>query len=1029
MLITEPVIPLSEWLSSRLKQVVGSDVNGNEEISTTELQVLYNEVLWGFKCALHALRFLHEQMKCSHNYIMLSDSADGGAKFASLYVNRFTNEWKLGNLEFCCANGSAEDEAFGSRMHRHLPALSSRLAGSSDHGQFNASAGGDVQQLGALMTAVYGTIDQALSAAAAKREVCAAIGVGRGGVPTALITTLKKMTASSPVKTTGPSVDSVLRNCAMLRPVVPTVTDGNGANATTNVIYLMEFTDSLQQRIVPTLEALAFVQLLVDLAAVEPANDPGAKAPVGLHGLLSEATINYRVLPLIGVLFQYCIVEYNNRNTRELYRQAMQASLLLLSSLLSPRKCSISCTKISMARFHKMILPYYAQLFSINDRLIRTSLLKSVKDVQQSPPAAAADGDKPGFFLTEDFINNKQKVSLTINSVTTAQTTPANATISLTPVTTDPAAALVCNAIIDSVVLGFNDSSAKMREDTLKGLVPLLPHLSAANLNEKLALKYLVSLQQCETEAAIRTNCIILIGKIAHMLNAATRQRVLISCLVKALRDPFVHCRVAGLRTTQACLELLLDLAPPAPGAPSNATAANNVLTKLVPAISGMMLDSSVNISALALLPPEALAAQAGSMGGGRPNPFRDERELAAACINAIVIKVALFHTNVITPYESHQIALNAAASAGSSGSVSGAGGGRQAPAPAQSSPSRPTNPVAPAAASTAIAPNPVVPRQPQSPGVGVSVPAALRASQESASPGPGAVGGSWLGSLTDSLNRTLESATGTAADGSANVARTADINTQPQQSSSNTGSSLSLESLSVVEKPAAASRASAWDDDDFGDMDDEPAKQSSLGTKSAPTASIISKANAWGDDDDDFGDMDDEPAPAPPRAAASASAPVVGTLGAPVTKQDPAPTSRISVSATSLSPRGPVSAHDLGASLGAGSARPSAPDDTDVKSVSMEDFLSGSVEAASTTPQAKPAPAKGLTLGGISTVTRPPIAVGSGMGLAVPVRTPAVSGTGPASRPSTSSVKKIGVIKKVVKDTSKSKDDDWADF
>lgn len=66
-------------------------------------------------------------------------------------------------------------------------------------------------------------------------------------------------------------------------------------------------------------------------------------------------------------------------------------------------------------------------------------------------------------------------------------------------------------------------SQHRMREETLKGIVPLLPLLNSANLNDKLVGKYLVTLQQCETESSIRTNCIILIGKIAHMLSDSIR--------------------------------------------------------------------------------------------------------------------------------------------------------------------------------------------------------------------------------------------------------------------------------------------------------------------------------------------------------------------------------------------------------------------------------------------------------------------------------------------------------------------------
>jgi hypothetical protein len=501
---------------------------------------------------------------------------------------------------------------------------------------------------------------------------------------------------------------------------------------------------------------------------------------------------------------------------------------------------------------------------------------------------------------------------------------------------------------------------------------------------------------------------------------------VLVTCLVKAVRDPFVHCRVAGLRTIQACMELLLDLTPASPAAQASLAGANNVLTKLVPAMAGMLLDSNVNMATTPVLAPAVLAAHAGTPAGGRGNPFRDERELALACIEAVMARVGEYHRNVLTPYENHQMA-NSAPSAPAPAPGAGA-----RPPQAQQSPSR----VANLAASAAAAPAPPRPQGPAAVG-----PASLIPSQAPASPGLGAApgsggGGSWLGSLTDSLNRTLESATG-AADAAGNVQRSAEINAQRLQSQgssgavSKSGSASSMESLAIGKAPAPAvsvsvSSTNAWDDDDFGDMEDDlPAKVSSLGAKLAAPPASIGKANAWDDDDDDFGDMEDEPAPAPKPVvpAPTAAAPVVGRLGVPAAKPVP---SRLSVSANALAPKGPVSAHDLGASLGA-AAGPAAPDDTDVQSVSMDDFLSG--ESGSPSPKAQAAPAKGLTLGGLSTVSRPPAVAKPGMGLAVPVRAAAAPSTGPVSRPTTGTVKKIGVIKKITKDSSKPKDDDWADF
>lgn len=58
---------------------------------------------------------------------------------------------------------------------------------------------------------------------------------------------------------------------------------------------------------------------------------------------------------------------------------------------------------------------------------------------------------------------------------------------------------------------------------------------------------------QSDPEPAIRTNTTICLGKIASKLNDATRPKVLFPAFAKALRDPFPHARLAGLRSITAC--------------------------------------------------------------------------------------------------------------------------------------------------------------------------------------------------------------------------------------------------------------------------------------------------------------------------------------------------------------------------------------------------------------------------------------------------------------------------------------------
>jgi SCY1-like protein 1 len=65
-------------------------------------------------------------------------------------------------------------------------------------------------------------------------------------------------------------------------------------------------------------------------------------------------------------------------------------------------------------------------------------------------------------------------------------------------------------------------------------------------------LRYLARLQS-DPEAPIRTNSIILIGRLGPTLGYNTRRKVLGAACAKALKDSFPPARVAALMTCMAC--------------------------------------------------------------------------------------------------------------------------------------------------------------------------------------------------------------------------------------------------------------------------------------------------------------------------------------------------------------------------------------------------------------------------------------------------------------------------------------------
>jgi SCY1-like protein 1 len=102
-------------------------------------------------------------------------------------------------------------------------------------------------------------------------------------------------------------------------------------------------------------------------------------------------------------------------------------------------------------------------------------------------------------------------------------------------------------AVFEPMCGGFSDSSAALRELTLKATAALVPHLTHPNL-EKLS-RYLVRLQS-DPESSIRANTVIFFSKLAPHLTEVTRQKILLPAFVRAMKDPFTPCRLAALRST-----------------------------------------------------------------------------------------------------------------------------------------------------------------------------------------------------------------------------------------------------------------------------------------------------------------------------------------------------------------------------------------------------------------------------------------------------------------------------------------------
>lgn len=187
---------------------------------------------------------------------------------------------------------------------------------------------------------------------------------------------------------------------------------------------------------------------------------------------------------------------------------------------------------LSTEEFSVKVLPAIVKLFASNDRAIRVALLQHIDQYGESFSAQVVD-----------------------------------------------------EQVYPHVATGFADTSAFLREMTLKSMLVLAPKLSQRTISGSL-LKYLSKLQVDE-EPAIRTNTTILLGNIASHLNEGTRKRVLINAFtVRALRDTFSPARGAGVMALCAT---------------SSYYDINEVATRILPSVVVLTIDPDSDVRSKAL--------------------------------------------------------------------------------------------------------------------------------------------------------------------------------------------------------------------------------------------------------------------------------------------------------------------------------------------------------------------------------------------------------------------------------------------
>ncbi|KAH6914204.1 other/SCY1 protein kinase [Coprinopsis sp. MPI-PUGE-AT-0042] len=112
----------------------------------------------------------------------------------------------------------------------------------------------------------------------------------------------------------------------------------------------------------------------------------------------------------------------------------------------------------------------------------------------------------------------------------------------------------VSDKIFPHLQTGFADTVAIIREATVKSISLFSPKFSDRILNNDLLR--LLAKMQVDPEPSIRTNTCILLGRLGPTLGYNTKRKVLVPAFSRALKDSFVHARVAALMAFTATIEV-----------------------------------------------------------------------------------------------------------------------------------------------------------------------------------------------------------------------------------------------------------------------------------------------------------------------------------------------------------------------------------------------------------------------------------------------------------------------------------------
>lgn len=262
---------------------------------------------------------------------------------------------------------------------------------------------------------------------------------------------------------------------------------------------------------------------------------------------LSKFICNFKIFPILNMIGSKLISDYQtNRQLKDTVRNYINFLMLIYAALCKYKKIFVSNFVNSFSS------NIYLKLWGINDRNIRLILLKTLKyfvsndEIKEEAQLSSSSSSSSASSLVSSISSSLFSSS---SSTSTSSTSTANSSISYL---TEP---FINNELFFLYLNGFNDTNLKIKETSLLNIIYLIKKLNTKNINDNL-IKILLNLQN-DVEVSIRTNTIILISKIIKYFNEYNMNKYLAQFFLKSIKDSFIPCRLAGLKSIQVSLNLL----------------------------------------------------------------------------------------------------------------------------------------------------------------------------------------------------------------------------------------------------------------------------------------------------------------------------------------------------------------------------------------------------------------------------------------------------------------------------------------